>query len=198
MADYFPLWLTFGLRFLELASTAQGRTNGFHGALTDAGLRSRAPYGADEAEHKPRAIIEQIRSFTAPLGCDAPGEVASIQRRSPSRRLACSGGCRSGTSAGQPVARAITTTKGNTHVEIAQGLAGTCLRQLSEPVRLRSGSGRDAQGSSFSSRPFVDPGEPAQAVGGRDHRSLRRPYPVPVLSLDAAGRHTTAAGGPGA
>ncbi len=39
MADYFPLWLTFGLRFLELASTAQGRTNGLHGALTDVGLR---------------------------------------------------------------------------------------------------------------------------------------------------------------
>jgi len=42
MADYFPRWLTFGLRFLELASAAQGRTNGFHGALTDAGLRSLA------------------------------------------------------------------------------------------------------------------------------------------------------------
>ncbi|HCA62771.1 MAG TPA: C4-dicarboxylate ABC transporter, partial [Pseudomonas sp.] len=48
---------------------------------------ARAPYEADEAEHKPRAIIEQIRSFTAPLGCDATGEVASIRRRSPSRRL---------------------------------------------------------------------------------------------------------------
>jgi len=42
MADYFPLWLTFGLRFLELASAVQGRTNGLHGALTDAGLRSLA------------------------------------------------------------------------------------------------------------------------------------------------------------
>lgn len=42
MADYFPLWLTFRLRFLELASAVQGRTNGLHGALTDAGLRSLA------------------------------------------------------------------------------------------------------------------------------------------------------------
>ena len=39
MADYFPLWLTFRLRFLELASAVQGRTNGLHGALTDVGLR---------------------------------------------------------------------------------------------------------------------------------------------------------------
>jgi hypothetical protein len=159
---------------------------------------ARAPYGADGAEHKPRAIIEQIRSFTAPLGCDATGEVASIRRRSPSRRLACSGAAGAEHPRGSRLHAQLQQQKGIPHVEIAQGLAGTCLRQLSEPVRLRSGSGRDAQGSSFSSRPFVDPGEPAQAVGGRDHRSLRRPYPVPVLSLDAAGRHTTAAGGPGA
>ncbi len=39
MADYFPLWLTFRLRFLELASAVQGRTNGLHGAPTDVGLR---------------------------------------------------------------------------------------------------------------------------------------------------------------
>ena len=186
MADYFPLWLTFRLRFLELASAVQGRTNGLHGALTDVGLRllARRTVPTERNTNQGRLSNRFARLLRHWLRCNRRGCLYGGVHRLGDSRV----GLPERNIRGSWLHAQLQQQKGIPHVEIAQGLAGTCLRQLSSLSAYAQEAVVTLSCSSFLPAHSLTQAN-LLAVGGRDHRSLRRPYPVPVLSLDAAAAH---------